>query len=107
MLTVVNTGVSVDVHTIRATLPPGQRNDPMASWNFAQLGDELVYAYSGWAGGGQKYLPFVVQHEGAPVPPDDGRLNGRLCTALRSLSRKFSADAGPRTRPRCPGPGGS
>ncbi|GIJ75439.1 hypothetical protein [Virgisporangium ochraceum] len=51
VLTIVNTGVSVDVHTIRATLPPGQHNDPMASWNFVQLVDELVCAYSGWAGG--------------------------------------------------------
>jgi hypothetical protein len=85
VLTIVNTGVSVDVHTIRATLPPGHHNDPLASWNFAQIGDELVYAYSGWAGGfssgAQKQLPFVVRYEGAPLPPTGWRLNGQPCTA--------------------------
>ncbi|GAA1035623.1 hypothetical protein GCM10009557_43910 [Virgisporangium ochraceum] len=86
VLTIVNTGGSVDVHTIRATLPPGQHNDPMASWNFVQLGNELVYAYSGWSGGfpsgGRKQLPFVIRYDGAPVPPTGWRLNGQLCTAL-------------------------
>ena len=86
VLTIVNTGVSVDVHTIRGTLPPGQRNDPASSWYFVQLGDELIYAYSGWAGGffsgEQKQLPFVVQYQGTPVPPTGWRLNGQPCAAL-------------------------
>lgn len=86
VLTIVNTGVSVDVHTIRATLPPGQRNDPASSWYFVQLGDDLVYAYSGWAGGfssgERKQLPFVVQYDGTPSPPAGWRLNGQPCAAL-------------------------
>lgn len=86
VLTIVNTGVSVDVHTIRGTLPPGQHNDPASSWYFVQLGDELVYAYSGWAGGfvsdEHKQLPLGVHHDGTPLPPDDWRLNGQPCTNL-------------------------
>jgi hypothetical protein len=86
VLTIVNTGVSVDVHTIRGTLPPRHRNHPASSWDFVQLGDELVYAYAGWAGGfvsgERKQLPFVVRHDGTPLPPDNWRLNGQPCTAL-------------------------
>jgi hypothetical protein len=85
-VTVVNTGVFLDVHTIRATLPAGQRNDSVRSWEFTQDADELLYAYEGWAGGfgegATKQFRLVVEYSDAPVLPDGWRLNGQPCGPL-------------------------
>jgi hypothetical protein len=85
LLTVVNTGVTLDVWTIRGDLAPGQRLDPVQNWTFTQAGTKLRYGYEGWsdgfATGARKQYQLVVLAT-TPVPPDHWRLNGQDCTPL-------------------------
>ena len=82
-ITLDNTGVTLEVYTIRFTLAPGQTFRLSLTHNWLVVGDEVVLWYDGWASGlarGTRSLPFVTS--GSTAAPTNVRLNGQACAPL-------------------------
>ncbi|HLL65744.1 MAG TPA: cellulose binding domain-containing protein [Micromonosporaceae bacterium] len=80
-VTIANTGRWADAYTVRFLLAPGQRVTE-ADHPWAQVGNEVLLWYQGWAGGlwaGENTFRLSGTHTGANPPPTDIRLNGNPC----------------------------
>ncbi|WP_173054321.1 fibronectin type III domain-containing protein [Phytohabitans houttuyneae] len=82
-ITLSNTGVGLDVYTIRFTLAPGQTFTLSFDLAWHQVGNEVVLWYEGWAGGlGRGTRTFQIITSGPAAPPTAIRLNGQPCAPL-------------------------
>jgi hypothetical protein len=83
-ITLTNTGVSLDVYTIRFALAPGQTFTLSLDLAWLQVGNEVVLWYEGWAGGlpSGRTRTFQIFTSGPAAAPTAIRLNGQPCTPL-------------------------